>query len=199
MNRVVKKFFCGEQKNWETLKSQTSFIWQNVTKLAVWVEFVTLSDRTGDNHTAFHTLRAMQAVLKAPRRNENLVRMMALSVGAGLSGAKVTMEALGDFFLEWMIEESIGSVLHKMKMVGVKEMEGVDKMESFLSLSHSSPDGYSYMSSWSWEHLSCFVSGNLVFGGYDLNNYTISDAPGQTVTAKTQAGVSHTAVPAPQG
>lgn len=157
-----------------------------LAELALCIEFVALSDRTGDPHYAFHSLRAMQGVVHASRSNVKLVPQSVNRDGSTFTTNFVTIGAGADSFYEYMIKEAMYVEPNEIRFFGPDKAKGlktieehwVDMMNGFYSLKGVSPDGYVYIHGYpgqgtGWEHLSCFVGGNLAFGSFYLNKFNI--------------------------
>eukprot|EP00770_Monocercomonoides_exilis_P000039 MONOS_43.1-p1 / transcript=MONOS_43.1 / gene=MONOS_43 / organism=Monocercomonoides_exilis_PA203 / gene_product=mannosyl-oligosaccharide 1,2-alpha-mannosidase / transcript_product=mannosyl-oligosaccharide 1,2-alpha-mannosidase / location=Mono_scaffold00001:178701-181110(-) / protein_length=667 / sequence_SO=supercontig / SO=protein_coding / is_pseudo=false len=212
---------------------QTSYGTASLAEFGLWLEFVALSDRTGDPHYAFHSLRALQATLDASGRNrDNILPLYMNRNGDNFSTSYVSIGAMGDSFFEYLIKESIymspsrlnltsltmkgdktkrteeveedeekrnddkeNEGTKKKKLVTIEEDEGVEIAEHWIEqmlafnrhLSSKNKDGWKWWRKsddyYQWEHLSCFVSGNLALGAYYLNDWKI---PNKTSTSQRE-------------
>ncbi|KAH7819742.1 putative Alpha-mannosidase 1 [Monocercomonoides exilis] len=163
-----------------------------LAEFGLYLEFVALSDRTGDPHYAYHSLRAMQATLHAKRPNKGVVGQSMNLDGKSFASTTFSIGAMADSFYEYIIKESLYSMPYAIKMKGdeaqakedlkkfgseEKELgeHWVDVMNAFMRNARSGPSGHRYIADngfgRSWQHLSCFSGGNYALGAYYLNNW----------------------------
>ncbi|KAK2944099.1 putative Mannosyl-oligosaccharide 1,2-alpha-mannosidase MNS2 [Blattamonas nauphoetae] len=79
----------------------------SIAELGLWLEFIALSDRTGDPIFSYHALRALQAVLRAPRPAESRIPIRIKRTGKEFQGAQTTIGSMGDSFYEYLLKEAV--------------------------------------------------------------------------------------------
>ncbi|KAA6401988.1 MAG: putative Mannosyl-oligosaccharide 1,2-alpha-mannosidase [Streblomastix strix] len=78
-----------------------------IAEFGLWVEFVALSDRTGDPHYAFHALRSLQSVLLIPQKKRGeILRRVSLNASSYTEQC-FSVGAMADSFFEYLIKEEI--------------------------------------------------------------------------------------------
>ncbi|KAH7824311.1 1,2-alpha-mannosidase [Monocercomonoides exilis] len=164
-----------------------------LSEVAVWLEFVALSDRTHDNSFAYNSLRALQVILNAEGRSRsNIIPYQINRDGMKFTHRQVTIGPPSDSFFEYLIKIAIylfpdpllmTSSTHPATSTDEQSAQGIGIEEHWMEqmlafnrkmkgINRNGLVWWKTSSDWGrWDHLSCFVPGNLALGVSFLNGW----------------------------
>ncbi|KAK2956623.1 putative Mannosyl-oligosaccharide 1,2-alpha-mannosidase MNS2 [Blattamonas nauphoetae] len=153
-----------------------------LAEFGLFLEFVALSDRTGDDHYARYALRAAQTTLAASRRSPDVV-LSGIDKQTGRGTGVHVVGAPADSFFEYLIKTELYTSPDTITMRDDQSEEKTlgdhwDKlMAGFETTVKTMPSGDKYFPGNAWEtgfpHLTCFVAGNLALGSFLRSGWTL--------------------------